>query len=143
VTEPAEPLVDHLVYFAGDRLTLKQAKNGSFLIGGGWPSLWSTRAPRPSVNPQSLRSNLRVARHVVPRLDSVCLLRTWPAVVNGTADWKPILGKLPGRPGAFMCMFPWMGFTAGPMAALLTAELVMGRQPSVDVSSFSAERYLA
>ncbi len=143
VTEPAEPLVSHLVYFAGDKLTLKQAKNGSFLIGGGWSSLSSARAERPTVNPHSLRSNLRVARHVVPRLDSVCLLRVWPAVVNGTADWKPILGELPGRPGAFICMFPWMGFTAGPMSALLTAELVLGRTPSLDVTAFSAARYLS
>src|SRR5579872_2918015 len=143
VTEPAEPLVNHLVYFAGDKLTLKQAKNGSFLIGGGWSSLWSARAERPTVNPHSLRSNLRIARHVVPRLDSVSLLRVWPAVVNGTADWKPILGELPGRPGVFMTMFPWMGFTAGPMSALLTAELVLGRKPSLDVTAFSAARYLA
>lgn len=142
VTEPAEPLVNHLVYFAGDKLTLKQAKNGSFLIGGGWPALRSARAERPTVNPESLRSNLRVARHVVPRLDSICLLRVWPAIVNGTADWKPILGDLPGRPGVFMCMFPWMGFTAGPMSALLTAELVLGRKPSLDLSAFSAARYL-
>jgi glycine/D-amino acid oxidase-like deaminating enzyme len=142
VTEPAEALVSHLVYFAGDKLTLKQAKNGSFLIGGGWPALWSARAERLSVDPRSLRNNLRVARHVVPRLASICLLRVWPAIVNGTADWKPILGELPGRPGVFMSMFPWMGFTAGPMSALLTAELVLGHKPSMDVSAFSAARYL-
>jgi glycine/D-amino acid oxidase-like deaminating enzyme len=63
--------------------------------------------------------------------------------VNGTADWKPILGELPGRPGVFMCMFPSMGFTAGPMSALLTAELVLGRKPSLDAGAFSAARYLA
>jgi sarcosine oxidase subunit beta len=143
VTEAAEPLVNHLVYFAGDKLTLKQAKNGSFLIGGGWPARRSARAERPTVDPQSLRSNLRIARHVVPRLNSVCLLRVWPAIVNGTADWKPILGELPGRPGVFMTMFPWMGFTAGPMSALLTAELVLGRKPRMDLSAFSAARYLA
>jgi glycine/D-amino acid oxidase-like deaminating enzyme len=80
---------------------------------------------------------------VVPRLNSVCLLRVWPAIVNGTADWKPILGELPGRPGVFMTMFPWMGFTAGPMSALLTAELVLGRKPRMDLSAFSAARYLA
>ena len=142
VTEPAEPLVHHLIYFAGDKLTLKQAKNGSFLIGGGWAALQSTRAARPTVNPESLRSNLRIARHVVPRLDSVGLLRVWPAIVNGTADWKPILGELPSRPGVFMSMFPWMGFTGGPMSALLTAELVLGRKPSLDVRAFSAARYL-
>jgi glycine/D-amino acid oxidase-like deaminating enzyme len=143
VTEAAEPLVKHLVYFAGDKLTLKQAKNGSFLIGGGWPARRSARAERPTVDPRSLRSNLAIARHVVPRLDSICLLRVWPAIVNGTADWKPILGELPGRPGVFMTMFPWMGFTAGPMSALLTAELVLARKPSMDLTAFSAARYLA
>jgi sarcosine oxidase subunit beta len=142
VTEAAEPLVKHLVYFAGDKLTLKQAKNGSFLIGGGWPARRSARAERPTVDPHSLRGNLRVARHVVPRLDSICLLRVWPAIVNGTADWKPILGELPGRSGVFMNMFPWMGFTAGPMSALLTAELVLGRKPRMDIAAFSAARYL-
>jgi sarcosine oxidase, subunit beta len=142
VTEAAEPLINHLVYFAGDKLTLKQAKNGSFLIGGGWPARRSARAERLAVDPQSLRSNLRIARHVVPRLNSVCLLRVWPAIVNGTADWKPILGELPGRPGVFMTMFPWMGFTAGPMSALLTAELVLGRKPRMDLTAFSAARYL-
>ena len=143
VTEAAEPLVKHLVYFAGDKLTLKQAKNGSFLIGGGWAARWSARAERPTVDPQSLRSNLKIAAHVVPRLNSICLLRVWPAIVNGTADWKPILGELPGRPGVFMAMFPWMGFTAGPMSALLTAELVLGRKPRMDLAAFSAARYLS
>lgn len=142
VTEQAEPVVKHLVYFAGGKLTLKQAKNGSFLIGGGWSARRSTRADRPAVDPQSLVSNLRVARHVVPRLNSICLLRVWPAIVNGTADWKPILGELPGRPGVFMSMFPWMGFTAGPMSALLTAELVLGRKPRLDIGAFSAARYM-
>ena len=37
-TEPVEPLVEHLVYYAGAPLTLKQARAGSLLIGGGWPA---------------------------------------------------------------------------------------------------------
>ena len=137
VTEPAEPLVKHLVYFAGEKLTLKQARNGSFLIGGGWPARRSAVGGRPTVSLESLRANLRVAQRVVPGLASVRLLRVWPAIVNGTADWKPILGEVPGRPGFFINMFPWMGFSGGPIAARLTAELVLGRKPSVDLSRFS------
>ena len=38
VTEPVAALVTHLLYFAGDMLTLKQAHVGSVLIGGGWPA---------------------------------------------------------------------------------------------------------
>ncbi len=140
VTEPAEPLVEHLVYFAGEKLTLKQAHNGSFLIGGGWPAKWSARGERLTVDRESLIANLRIACHVVPRLAAARLLRAWPAVVNGTPDWRPILGEVPGHPGFFINMFPWMGFTAGPMSALLTAELVLGRRPSFDLSAFSLLR---
>ena len=136
VTEPVEPFIPHLVYSAGEKLTLKQAKNGSLLIGGGWPARWSRRARRPAVDLASLRANLATAMAVVPRVASARLLRVWPAIVNGTADWEPILGEVPGLPGFFMNFFPWMGFTAGPIAALITAALVMGRKPPVDISAF-------
>ncbi|MDJ0950435.1 MAG: FAD-binding oxidoreductase [Alphaproteobacteria bacterium] len=143
VTEPMAPFVEHLVYFAGEKLTLKQAGNGSLLIGGGWPARWSARDGRAVVDPDSLRANLRVAQTVVPGLASVRLIRVWPAVVNGTADWKPILGEAPGLPGFFLNIFPWMGFSAGPIAARITAELVMGRKPGWDLAPFSALRYAA
>ena len=143
VTEPVAPLVPHLVYFAGEKLTLKQAANGSFLIGGGWPARWSRVARRPTVDLDSLRANLATAQRVVPALASVRLLRVWPAIVNGTADWKPILGEVPGLPGFFINMFPWMGFTAGPISALITSELVLGRKPSMDIAPFSALRHVA
>jgi sarcosine oxidase, subunit beta len=143
VTEPVEPFISHLIYFAGEKLTLKQARNGSLLIGGGWPARRSAVGDRLAVDLDSLRANLRIAQTVVPRLGSVRLLRTWPAIVNGTADWKPILGEVPRLPGFFMNMFPWMGFTAGPISALVTAELVMGRKPSMDLRQFSALRHVA
>ena len=140
VTEPVAPFIPHLVYFAGEKLTLKQAKNGSLIIGGGWPARWSSVAGRPAVDLASLRANLATAAAVVPKVASARLLRVWPAIVNGTADWKPILGEVPGLPGFFMNMFPWMGFTAGPISALTTAELVLGRKPAIDLSRFSVLR---
>ncbi|MGL4243758.1 MAG: NAD(P)/FAD-dependent oxidoreductase, partial [Beijerinckiaceae bacterium] len=36
VTEPTEPLVRHLLYAAGEKLSVKQNRKGSILIGGGW-----------------------------------------------------------------------------------------------------------
>ncbi len=127
VTLPTAPLVPHLVYYAGGQLTLKQAHNGRFLIGGGWPA---RRDPggRPMVDPASVMANLRLAASVVPALEDTRLLRTWAAVVNGTADWRPILGELPGVAGFFLCCFPWVGFTAGPIAARTVADMVLGRR---------------
>ena len=132
VTEPAEAFVPHLVYCAGEKLTLKQNRHGSVLIGGGWDAAVDTRG-RPVVDPVNLVANLRVAARVVPGIGALHLVRSWAAFVNGTADWLPILGELPGAPGAFVNYVPWMGFTGGPAASRIIADLVQGRPSASDV----------
>lgn len=130
VTEPVVPLVQHLVYSAANPLTLKQTRLGAILIGGGWPSRIDERG-RAQVSIESLTRNLAAALVVVPSLASVNLVRSWAAIVNGTSDWLPILGEMPGQPGFFMNYVPWMGFTGGPAGGRIVASLVLGREPPV------------
>ncbi len=136
VTQPTAAAVAHLVYSAGGQLTLKQARHGGFVIGGGWPSRRAGNG-RPVVDPLSLRRNLQLAAAIVPALRDARLLRTWPAVVNGTADWRPVLGEAPGVAGFFVCCFPWIGFTAGPIAGRIVADLVLGRRVSAAAAAMS------
>lgn len=132
VTEPAAPLVPHLVYCAGAKLTMKQTRVGSILIGGGW-SADVDAAGRPTVNIDNLARNLAVACGVVPGIAGLRLVRSWAAHVNGTADWLPILGALPGSPGAYVNYVPWMGFTGGPAASRAIASLVQDRPCPLDI----------
>jgi glycine/D-amino acid oxidase-like deaminating enzyme len=136
ITEPVAPLVTHLVYSAGDRLTLKQTRNGGLVIGGGWAARINSGTGRLEVEPSSIAPNVRVATAMVPALAGVHLVRTWPAMVNGTADWRPIFGEAPRVKGFFTCIFPWMGFTAGPISARLVADAVMGRKPPKSFEQF-------
>lgn len=131
VTEPAAAFLPHLVYCAGEKLTMKQTRIGSVLIGGGWSARLDSSG-RPVVDTESLAANLRIACAVVPGVATLCLFRTWAAFVNGTADWLPILGPLPGVSGAFVNYVPWLGFSGGPAAARALADMVQGRQPSID-----------
>lgn len=140
VTEPVEPFMQHLLYYAGGMLTLKQARNGSLLIGGGWPARMSAATGLPAVDGASLGRNLAIAQAVVPRIGAARLVRAWAAIVNGTADWNPILGELPGRPGFFVNFFPWMGFTAAPLCAQITADLVAGRSIDPDLREHTLSR---
>lgn len=137
VTERVQPFIPHLVYYTGGRLTLKQTKEGTLIIGGGWPAR-SDSLQRPVVDQESLGRNVAVARSVVPSLDTIHIVRSWAAVVNGTSDWKPVFGEFPGSPGFFVVFFPWLGFTAGPLAGRITASLVQGKQAevSLDLSPF-------
>ena len=143
VTAPVAPIIKHLVYAAGHRLSLKQTANGTLLIGGGWPARLDGRTGRPVVDPHSMIENLKTARLVVPAVGGAHLVRTWAAIVNGTADWKPIIGEAPKHKGFYFNFFPWTGFTAGPISALTVAELVLGRRPSIDIARYSSLREAA
>jgi sarcosine oxidase subunit beta len=139
VTEPVEPLVTHLLYFAGDMLTLKQARVGSLLIGGGWPARLSSSG-QPVVDAASLRANLALAESVVPALSEARLLRAWAGFVNGVEDWLPIIGEIESVPGLYVGVFPFMGFTAGPLMGRVLADLVLDRCER-DLSAFSPARF--
>lgn len=136
VTEPIAPLIPHLVYSAAGKLSLKQATNGGCIIGGGWPA--KVRSGKAlATEPRSLTGNMAMAAGVVPVMARARALRSWTAWVNGTPDWRPIIGEMPGCPGFFLALFPWVGFSAGPMTARVTADLVLGRAPSLPLKGIS------
>jgi len=141
VTEAVPSLVEHLVYYAGGRLTLKQARFGSLLIGGGWPARADGPHSRLGVDLRSLGENLRVALEVVPRLAGASLLRTWTGVCPGLADQRPVVGELDGVPGFFVSMFPFLGFCGGPIMGRLAATLALGEDPGRDLTPFSPSRF--
>lgn len=134
-TEAVPPLVEHLLYYAGGRLTLKQARFGSLLIGGGWPS----RDDGRTIDLVSLRENLRLAIGVVPEVAGASLLRSWAGVCPGVADQKPILGE--AVPGYVVAMFPFLGFTCGPLLGRIAAQLGRGEDTGRDLAEFSPQRF--
>ncbi|MDW8398896.1 MAG: FAD-binding oxidoreductase [Acetobacteraceae bacterium] len=140
VTEPAAPLVGHLLYHAGGMLTLKQARNGTVLVGGGWPAR-ERPAGRLCPDPRSMAGNLGLACRAVPAIAPLRLVRCWPGRVNETPDALPLLGEDPDMPGLFAACFPWMGFTCGPVTGRITADLLLGRDPGFDLAPFSPARF--
>jgi glycine/D-amino acid oxidase-like deaminating enzyme len=139
-TEPAPPLVDHLVYFAGGRLTLKQARRGTILIGGGWEARVDEATGRLSTDLPGLAENLRLAVEVVPDVAGSSLLRTWQGVCPGLPDERPAIGEL--LPGFVVALFPFLGFTCGPYLGRVAARLALGAEPEIDLSAFAPARLL-
>jgi len=136
VTEPVAPLIPHLVYSAAGKLSLKQAPNGGCIIGGGWPAAERTDGTL-ATDPASLTGNMAMAAGVVPQVGQMRALRSWTAWVNGTPDWRPILGEIPGTPGFFLALFPWVGFSGAPMTARVVAEMVLGRRDTASLRGIS------
>ncbi|MCM0019883.1 MAG: FAD-binding oxidoreductase, partial [Tagaea sp.] len=139
VTTPGPKIVAQLVAHADRHLTLKQADTGGFIVGGGWTASVDPATGLGRVLRGSMEGNLWVARRVVPALDGYKVLRAW-AAMNVNLDGAPLLGEVPGRPGFFNAVSS-NGYTLGPIAGKITADLIAGRDPGFDMSPFRIERF--
>jgi glycine/D-amino acid oxidase-like deaminating enzyme len=127
VTEPREHVLDPLLQHIGRRLTLKQAANGTFIIGGGWPAHPETAPARYSTLWESAAGNAAVAARVMPSLADVRIVRMWTGVMAFSDDLQPVVGEMSSLlPGYFACVVP-TGFTLGPLIARMLAAHMAGR----------------
>jgi sarcosine oxidase, subunit beta len=146
VTEPVEQVVGHLIQHVGKKLTFKQVRDGNILIGGGWPSRFTTKhglidlSKAPIIDPSIARTNLKVACSVVPSIQRLRLLRTWPGVAGVSGDQLPVLGEFPERPGMYVAG-GGSAFTLGPAYARLITELILTNRTSLPIASFSPSRF--
>lgn len=139
--------IDHLVQHAGARLSLKQVSDGNVLIGGGWAARLmrdASGAPdftaRPELLRESLAGNADAALRVVPSLHGIPALRSWVGTTTVTPDQLPLVGEVPNAPGVFVAT-GGSAFTLGPSFARALSDLVAGRKPSIDLSSFDPLRF--
>lgn len=140
ITEATEPLIHHMVQHADRQITMKQLGAGQVVIGGGWPASLTGPNEHPTVELESLIGSLSLAQHVIPRVGSLRLIRTW-AGVNTSVDGRPVVGPVSGMPGLFFAIPGDAGYTLGPLTARLVAETVMGRAPEAKISDYTADRF--
>jgi glycine/D-amino acid oxidase-like deaminating enzyme len=127
VTEPAPPLVEHLIAYAHRHLSLKQQDSGGLLIGGGWYGSYDPADGRTRNLRRNIEGNLFVAARVLPALRGLSIIRAWTGI-NTQVDRAPILGEAPGRPGFFNAITA-NGYTLGPVCGTITADAVLRGAP--------------
>ncbi|MBD9665403.1 FAD-dependent oxidoreductase [Variovorax sp. VRV01] len=140
VTEPAPPLVDHLIAHANRHLSLKQAASGALLVGGGWTAAFDEDMRLNRAERTSIEGNLWVARHVLPAIAGLHVLRCW-AGMNVNIDGAPIMGEVPGVPGFFNAVTS-NGYTLAPVTARVVADLITRARADIDITPFRIERFL-
>ena len=139
VTEPAPPLVDHLLAHADRHLSMKQAASGGLIIGGGWSAHFDPAMRMNHAERTSIEGNLWVAQHVLPALAGLNVLRCW-AGMNVNIDGAPIVGEVPGVPGFFNAVTS-NGYTLAPIAASLTTDLLVRGRSDIDIAPYRIERF--
>jgi glycine/D-amino acid oxidase-like deaminating enzyme len=140
ITEATVPLIAHLVQHADRPITMKQLGAGQVVVGGGWPARLDPTTGHPTVELSSILGNLALARHIVPAVGGLRLLRTW-AGVNTSVDGRAVLGEL--APGAFVAIPGDAGYTLGPLCARLVADTMLGHPPDMPIAEYAPGRFMA
>jgi sarcosine oxidase, subunit beta len=77
-----------------------------------------------------------------PPLAKASIRRAWAGLYEVTPDANPIIGEATQLPGFFLATgFSGHGFMHGPVVGELVADLILRRQPQIDISSFSPDRF--
>lgn len=139
ITEPAAPLIGHLVQHADRMITLKQLGTGQVVIGGGWPA---RAAQPPALELDSLISSATLAQHVVPALAPLRIIRCWAG--NNTAiDGQGVIGPVPDAPGLFLAIPGDAGYTLGPLTAELAVAAMLALEPEIPLAPYDPARFSA
>lgn len=121
--EPARlgPVIGHV----GRRLSIKQAPNGTYLIGGGYRGMLAETALFAGLNRARLAYNLALAQHVFLPLAQCVLSRCWAGIEGFAPDHAAYVGPSAQHEGLWHCFgFSAHGFYLGPVVAPLLAEAI-------------------
>lgn len=87
--------------------------------------------------------HLEAAAARLPLLQEAGLLARWAGLYEVTPDAHPIIGRMPELPGFVVVTgFSGHGFMHGPIAGLLTAEIILdGQAQTLDINELRYERF--
>jgi sarcosine oxidase subunit beta len=115
-----------------------------FLVG----DFYGKRPIDPDNFPQrasetDLEEIIERASRRLPKLERAEVMRGVTGVYDMTPDARPLLGRVPGIEGLYLCAgFSGMGFKISPAIGLVMSELILdGAAKTVDISAFRPMRF--
>ena len=140
VTEPYERFLEPMVISFQHGIYFSQSEHGNIVGGIGNPD------EEPGINQKGslwfMREFSNTLLDFIPRFSSVNMIRQWAGLYDTTPDAQPILGSVPEVDRFYQVNgFSGHGFMVSPMVDKVTAELVMGKEPSMDIERLRVERF--
>jgi sarcosine oxidase subunit beta len=138
VTQTEPPLFGEFVSAHEVGVYVRQAAKGQLHVGGVF-TVDDTFDQRVSTG--ELERLARVVE-LIPALRRSKVLRSWSGTLDLTPDHLPIIGRPDGIEGYLVAAgFSGHGFCLGPVVGRVIADLALDRQPIVDVTSLSPNRF--
>lgn len=134
-------MLDHMLQHVGLGLTLKQSRQGTYIIGGGWPGLYDRARDRKYPSYESIIGNAWVAARTVPDIARSTIVRSWGGMGSGSIDGLPIIGESRVVRGFHIVYVP-LGFTMGPICGQIFSEHFLTGESSLPIAPYAPDRFL-
>ncbi len=109
---------------------------------------WADKSVAPSfdisIDPEYTDRILERALDRIPALETAEVANKWAGLYESTPDHQAIIGFEPNAEGMFhVTGFSGHGFMHAPAAGIVTAEILSGEKPSIDITPLRPERFAA
>ncbi len=132
-TEPVNQLQGPMVMSFSYNIYCQQTPDGSFVMGYG-----PDNAPESyNINSswQFMEKMAEKVTYLLPLLGNLRVVRQWAGLYNITPDRQPIIGEVEDIEGFFMAVgFSGHGFMIAPMTGKIMAEMITGKELSLEVA---------
>ena len=141
LSTPGQPhLVQPVLSAVNRALSLKQLRDGSFLLGGGWLGDLSPDGNSYTLRPESIAGNWQTACELLPLLGQLQIARSWCGLEAESVDKIPLIGPVPGWDGLILALgFSGHGFAISPTGGRVVGDMVSGKGVR-EVEGLSPER---
>jgi len=130
VTEPLPPLVRHTLQ------GLRQQDNGEILFGYSHEEVGFDKRTTLDV----IREVAAAGAQLIPALRCAHIVRAFAGIRVLPEDGFPILGLVPGLPGAYIAV-THSGITLSPLVGDLMAELIVTGRTSISIEGYQMNRF--
>lgn len=115
---------------------IKQTPSGTIVYG-------ATREPGVmdvATTPEGARNVNQWARHVVPALANVSVVRTWAGIRPVPADGYPVIGRVEGIENLLVAVMH-RGVTLAPIVGRILVDLIVDGETDVDIAPYRLSRF--
>ncbi|MGY8667212.1 FAD-dependent oxidoreductase [Bradyrhizobium sp. UFLA05-109] len=142
ITSRVPHFIDPVVILRGRKLSFKQFKNGTVLIGGGHLATPDQDRNETVLDWKSLAVSARTVFELFPVMRDATIMRAWAGIEAKTKDDLPVLGPSARHAGLFHQFgFSLHGFQLGPGAGAVMAELIVNGGTQTRIGDLAIDRF--
>lgn len=144
VTEMQPHMFDIMLGTADADFYGHQAKHGSFVFGSesGLEEATDMSLKDLKTNSLTLSAGCRAIMGYIPLLKDAKIVRSWGGWLDLCYDGVPVISRVEEVPGLILaCAFTGHGFGTAPSVGLMLAQMVLGEETVVDISSLRYDRF--